>query len=150
MLINQIRYKIGMSFGDPRTLPGGMGQKFTASLIYYTLNPKTENTTESIEPLMIFKGSNEKNKTYSPYIGYSYEFYHKDSGQFKAGQVHNEKDLLKAGKDCGLIKAEKGTLSFGEYKFSTQKEFLERLYVSPQLKGLLWRSVIKKKTGTML
>lgn len=150
ILINQLRLNIGASFGDPRTLPGGKGQRFAVSLLYYTLNPKTEDTTESIAPLMIFRGSNEKNKTFSPYIGYSYEFYHKDSPPFKAGQVNNEKDLLKAGKDCGLIKVEKGSLSFGSYNFSTQKEFLERLYVSPQLRNLLWRSVIKKKTGTIL
>jgi recombination protein RecA len=33
VLINQTRYKIGVMFGNPETIPGGMAQKFLASLI---------------------------------------------------------------------------------------------------------------------
>ena len=32
VLINQIRYKIGVMFGDPRTRPGGVGMDFASSL----------------------------------------------------------------------------------------------------------------------
>ena len=32
LLINQIRYKIGVMFGDPRTRPGGVGMDFASSL----------------------------------------------------------------------------------------------------------------------
>jgi len=50
IMINQIRYKIGVMFGDPETLPGGAGQKYHSAMTIrlYGKNIKDDKVSTSM------------------------------------------------------------------------------------------------------
>lgn len=74
IVINQLRQKIGVMFGNPETLPGGLGQKFLSSCEVKTSKGKVEHLTKTADsPLWIeMKGECVKNKTAPPKIPYSF------------------------------------------------------------------------------
>ncbi len=53
ILINQMRQKIGVFFGDPSVKPGGIGQDFSASLIIKTNPSKVEVDDETNKPIYV-------------------------------------------------------------------------------------------------
>jgi RecA/RadA recombinase len=63
LLINQIRYKIGVFYGDPTTRPGGKGQDFAATLSIKMWPGKTLKDTDGNALGAILRLSCEKNKS---------------------------------------------------------------------------------------
>ena len=93
MLINQVREKIGVLYGNPTTTPGGLGIKFASSII---LEMRTgewieeEQDGEQVKVGRRFKFRTEKNKTYPPYRSSVVPFYF--AGEHK-GIIDNVESL---------------------------------------------------------
>jgi recombination protein RecA len=148
--LNQFRYKIGMVFGDPRTLPGGQAQKFAASIISYTKSATTDDGKEKELEFVTLKGVCKKNKTFTPKINYEFNMRLKPIEGESVGAIQNNELLLATGKKTKLVKTEGRKLTFGKVTAANDAEFVAKLKVSPILKAQLWRSTIKAKCGVVV
>lgn len=150
LCLNQFRMKIGLMFGDPRTLPGGKGQEFAASIIMYTKSAEYDDSKDKELSQVTLSGTFRKNKTYVPKMNFAYDLGLKDSEDLKKGEVDNLKQLMVFGKKYNLIVVEGGEVRFGRNVFKTQRELRERLEASPQLYRSLWMSIVKAATGQLV
>lgn len=153
LCINQFRLKIGMFFGDPRTLPGGKGQEFCSSIILYTKSQDykdkaaTEATPAKELSGVALSGVVHKNKTYIPRQHYKFILSLKEVGSISKGVIDNTKDLVDAGKRLGLIKKVGKEVKFGKYTYSSYGDMQAKVAVSPVVTQVLWRSCIKAECG---
>jgi len=93
LLINQVREKIGVIYGNPTTTPGGLGIKFASSIILEMRAGEWIEEEQEGEQVKIgrrFKFRTEKNKTYPPYRSAVVPFYF--SGEHK-GIIDNAESL---------------------------------------------------------
>ena len=136
LLINQIRQKIGVMFGDPETTPGGLGVGFATSMELKMWGGKTEIDKESGKPTMsLMKCKVEKSKVSPPKISGEYQLVLIDSAYKKAGDVYEEDQVRKLATKFGIIKKESGQYnvlgknggptidSLNEYLLSHPEEF---------------------------
>ena len=147
LCLNQFRLKIGVMYGDPRTLPGGKGQEFCSSIIVYTKSGKIEDGDDKETAFVEMGGTTHKNKTYVPKLNYSFKMALKDQPDWIAGQVDNHKQLLKLGKQTGAIQIEKNKVICGDIITKTQKELMQKILSEPQLEKLLWQEILTRMTG---
>lgn len=115
LLINQVRMKTGVMFGDPKTKPGGQAQGFYVSTETFFYGKKIEKNTiesgnkgEGIEvPLRSPVGFTvEKNKTGAPHIEGEFLVSLHDDGFLKAGQIDEYAYVWRKAIHLGLIKTE--------------------------------------------
>jgi recombination protein RecA len=110
--INQLRQKIGVMFGSPDTLPGGLGQKFAASAVIQTKKGKTyhlgegNNAQKLVALYKEMNGEVVKNKTAPPNLEYEFNLAisdydpdgHKGDAKyevpFKTGNILEHKQVL--------------------------------------------------------
>jgi len=148
IVLNQMRYKIGIVYGDPRTLPGGQQQIYCSSIILYTraasYNSKEQAEMESVE----LGGIVYKNKTAIPRQNYSFSLQLKGTTEAKAGEIDNAKQLVKKGKELRLVTKNTGTgYTFAGVEYRTLEELENACKNSEALQFKLWRSVISISTG---
>jgi recombination protein RecA len=104
LLINQIRYKIGVSFGDPKTKPGGEGQKFATSAELDLWSYKPEIDKESGLPLdKKFGFDCSKNKTAPAHSKGEFVMVLQPAGLKKVGDIIEEDFVYKEAEKFGLI-----------------------------------------------
>jgi protein RecA len=147
LCLNQFRLKIGVMYGDPRTLPGGKGQEFCSSIIVYTKSPKIEDGDDKETAFVEMGGTTHKNKTYVPKLNFSFKMALKTQPDWHVGQVDNHKQLLKLGKQTGAILIEKNKVTCGDVVTKTQKELMQIILAEPEFERNLWQDIIKKMTG---
>lgn len=96
LIINQWRQKIGVTYGDPRTTPGGMAKNFH----YFVrcevardewITSKDEKVGQSIRAKTL------KNKTYRPQQSAVVDFYFADALGFHLGEFDTVKDIVNIG-----------------------------------------------------
>ena len=141
--INQFRMKIGVQFGDPRTLPGGMQQLFNSAIIVYTKSAKYDDEGKKELSTVKLSGVCKKNKTYIPRQNFAYDLTLKNTSDLTIGEIDNIKQLMSYGKKYGLIKSVGGKTVFKEESFDTQKELAARLGVSERLYTTMWREILR-------
>ena len=151
IVLNQMRYKIGIVYGDPRTLPGGQQQIYCSSIILYTrsasYNSKEQADMESVE----LGGIVYKNKSYVPRQNYSFSLQLKNTAEAKAGQIDNEKQLVKRGKELRLVIKNAGTgYSFAGVEYRTLEELENACKNTEAIKFKLWRSVVAASVGCVV
>jgi hypothetical protein len=103
LLINQNRYKIGVTYGSNVTQPGGVGIKFASSVILEMRAGEWIEEDHGGEKLKIgrrFKGRTDKNKTYPPYRIGEFSFYFAGPRQ---GQIDNAESLATYALILGLV-----------------------------------------------
>lgn len=123
LMINQIREKIGVMFGDNRTEPGGRGQKFAASVHMrmwagqFDKNevslPGKEKMGYSTHARFSFKV--EKNKTAPPKRTGSFMM------AFDTGEIEEVDFIYKLAEQMGEISKEGSKWVLGVKEFPTQK-----------------------------
>ena len=157
MCLNQFRMKIGVMFGDPRTLPGGKGQEFCASIIVYTHSTSYDDTKgKGDKPgkelgIGSYGGVVFKNKTYRPRQKYTFKMGLRNTDAFDMCQVDNIEQMIAGGKRHNLIvKDGKAGWKFGKITCRTLKELEGRIRASENTQKLLWRSIIKADTGNLV
>jgi len=150
LCLNQFRMKIGLSFGDPRVLPGGKGQEFNSVIIVYTKSQKYDDTESKELGEVVLRGVVHKNKTYIPKQNFGFKLVLRTDDDVNKGTVDNVAQLLDLGRKHKLIVQRGGKTCFGKLETPTQKAFKERVAVSPVTQRQLWKSIVKAATDYTL
>ena len=146
--LNQMRYKIGMVYGDPRVLPGGQQQIYCSSIILYTKSATYDSKEQAEMESVELGGIIYKNKTAVPRQNYSFSLQLKNGEDMKAGQLDNEKQLVKRGKELKLVVKNVGTgYTFAGTEYRTLEELENACRNNATLRFKLWRSVVTISTG---
>jgi len=127
LCINQIRYKIGVMYGNPETQPGGMAFKYASSLTIRLsaadeYEPKIHGTLPAFKTC---KGVIKKNKI--PILGRAFEFRLNlvDNDGYGMGKVDDRATVLHYAKEYELLKKTKTGYTFRHQEFKTQKELVK-------------------------
>lgn len=151
--INQLREKM-ILYGDNRTFPGGLGQRYGASIIIFTASPKIEAKTDADSTVGVFGGVTFKNKTATPKQEYAYDLYFgpSEDGIYGKGDVNNFHTLYSRAKKMEFIQKEAGQWVFKNgdtilLSGRTEDEFVQQLAANKDKYLLLYRSVIKQACG---
>ena len=148
LCLNQLRENIGVMYGDPRTMPGGKGQKFASSVTAWTKAAKIQDDPESKESAYVeLSGVFKKNKTAVPNLEYSFRMALKDTEMDKAGEVDNADQLVRLGKRYGLVTKSSGTVGFDITRCKTEAAFKSHVKHKPEIAKALWRALIKEVCG---
>jgi len=120
-LINQIREKVGITFGNPSYMPCGKALRFHSDVIIW-LRPDNKpvggkDEAQGIRINFIFK----KNRTYPPFKTGTYDLL------FWEGRVDNQKSLLKAGVSTGVIIQSGYNFTYKDKSASDEKSMLALL-----------------------
>jgi recombination protein RecA len=133
VVINQIRYKIGVMYGDPETMPGGVQPKFTASLIlrFYGKKVTAKEVSNRMPSHLHVEGVIKKWRV--PIFATSFEY---DMALVPQGKFIKPGDVLDTWKtvghymqDFGLLTKAKGKWHACGYSTNTLDEMRD-LYVS--------------------
>lgn len=154
VLINQIREKIGLVFGNPETTPGGRGKDFFSGLI---LNLRGgEKLLTEIEKAGIKKKvsyGREYNVTVvknkcggRPHEETKYVYYTRNVDCHKFGEYNNAEVLFEYGVFNDLISTDNGfaySCIHGKISTAKEKKFIEQLVKNPRIAAQLYRAIIK-------
>jgi RecA/RadA recombinase len=133
LVINQIRMKIGVMYGDPETTPGGMGKEFASSLDirmrrgkYHFLSAKGTDVTTSdgtADPLYAdIHFLVKKNKVGAPGKGGEFRFYLSNHDGRSIGDSDDSETIWSFAKKYGLVVSGDGKWTCGELEAATWKE----------------------------
>lgn len=110
VLINQIRMKVGMVWGNPETHPGGLGQEFASSLIlklsaqgYEGASSDKEAGTKSQPSMLTVRAKVEKSKVSPPKGEVQYTLWLRNAAGHTIGDVEDERMLIDAALGAGLL-----------------------------------------------
>jgi recombination protein RecA len=130
IMINQLREKIGVMFGNPETTPGGRALKFLASLRIKV------NKQQSKDGQIRIEDENGKDRLVG---NYSYIYVLKNrfgkpvEGQIKVPIYYEpyfptvDETVFDAGRALKLIKPRLGVFSWGEFKVTGRTEFISEI-----------------------
>lgn len=110
ILINQIRLKIGVMYGNPETLPGGNGQLFFPDMmIRLTGQTPTMGKGQYANRTLRWntKFKIDKNKTGPPKMSGEYPVAVMSTTSQKQGQIVDHKKVLSLAKEYGVVYQEK-------------------------------------------
>jgi recombination protein RecA len=149
LAINQLREKIGVMYGDPRTMPGGKGQLFASSIIIWTKAPKVQDDPESkTSGFVELRGITKKNKTFVPKIDYGFDMALKDLGHLFKGQIDNISSVFNTCKKFGLVEKKSGRTMFDIDSAPTEIAFKTLMRTKPALVQKMWRAATKHIVGS--
>lgn len=142
--INQTRFKIGVMFGDPETMPGGNALKFASSL---TLRVYGKNEIDKkIHPVLpAFKVTSVIVKKWKmAVLATTCEFKMQmlDSGTSSAGDVSDWNTVSTYLKELGYLVKEKTGWGFGGKSYKILDEIKAELYVDPLMLNAAKESII--------
>ena len=150
MLINQLRQKIGVMFGNPETCFGGLGQNYSPSVIVRQGAVKIESGEYRDNSLGTYQGTFQKNKTAKPRQSYTFKMYLEDD-VYPAGHVDNLSELTRCLKRHKLLQNVSGKWAFedefGVVEAARQKDLLLQIEQDPEMFKRVWRQVVLKETG---
>lgn len=143
VVINQIRFKVGMMFGDPETMPGGKQPMFASSLTirFYGKKVYDKAVTEDMPAHMLVSGQIRKWRV--PIVGTNFEYkmcLHPHDGYLPGQTIDTWKTVahrLQASGD--LAKNGKGWKCLGQESPTLDK--LEERYIS----DAVWQFECQKK-----
>lgn len=144
--INQIRMKIGVMFGNPETLPGGMGQEFATSVQVKLWASEYEKEKSDLHKDWDIANSvrvnfrTEKNKTAPPKRTGSYVMSLED------GSIDDSKLLLQLGESLGHVTREGNKWFLGAQEFKTKKALVSQLKSSMTEQNVILK-LAQKKNG---
>jgi RecA/RadA recombinase/intein/homing endonuclease len=126
LLINQIREKVGVFYGDPSIMPGGKGQAFGNSLTIKLYGSKYAFDDDSgVTFSRIIKASVSKSKVSPPRESAEYVLWLRNNGGNKTGSTEEPKVILQSTlKEGVLVKDKSNTYKLLGKKYKTQKEIM--------------------------
>jgi recombination protein RecA len=144
LFINQIRYKIGVMFGNPETVPGGMALKFAASYRLEIRSPRGDK----IETKDAVEGNTEtgtrtnvkviKNKCYIPFRKASYEIAY-GKGIDRVRDAVNYLEMIGKFSD--------GSIVFNKHRFN-KKKLYEEMKTNKECRQFVVNIIKEEAKGT--
>lgn len=126
-LTNQIRFKLGLLFGNPETQPGGTAPGFVASTETRVQQAGTESDDEtnfSTKTKVKFKV--EKNKTFGPKISGEYAMAHNEPG-YQEGDFIYEDSLVDWAERTGYTQGTGHKKTINGRTFNKKQEIIDAL-----------------------
>lgn len=144
LLINQIRYKIGVRWGNPETTPGGMAVRHAAhvrvKLVHGSwIEQEHELTGEKEKVGHTIRFRTEKNKTYVPFK--EGEFTLLFTGDMK-GQVDTVEEVSRYGQQYQVINVSGKTYTYEDVKAVGRPKFIGLLREQPKLVTKIKKDVL--------
>lgn len=161
LLINQLRMKVGVMFGNPETRPGGRGQFFAEGIAlrfgsgqYHYLNPDgselppTKADDETAPAWRDVKFTSTKNKTFAPHIGGLYQLWlsksHYMGVDVPSGSITEYDPLWGYGLKHGLIEKKGGLWRCDRLTSKSKDDLRKKLIMSPKVQGRLKENLLAK------
>lgn len=158
--INQLRYKIGVMFGDPSTRPGGNGQYFASSIevkmhrAKHEKEKKDKDTGEVTheKPWVLCSGRVNKNKTARANLEYEFHMAVADFEEkelvFKKGEIIECKRVLKLAESYGLMgKKDDGGYFYKDFEFKKQSDLYDKMIYTNAGLAMVKRDLLKVMGG---
>lgn len=146
--LNQFRLKLGVMFGDPRTMPNGKGQEFASSIIVYTKSAQVKDDDKAEHGFGEYGGVTWKNKTYIPRVNFKYRMALKDHVDWDKGTIDNHAQVMSLAKKHNIVVKDGTKWKVGTESFRVLKDIDAKLKSDPAFFQLLWRSIIAAYGGT--
>lgn len=139
---NQIRYKLGLLFGNPETTAGGQAPGFASSVECRLQAMKYELHSETQKPLWVdMKFRVVKNKTYGAKMEGEYRLMLSGTETKNVGDTCDELSMVKWGEHVGLITRQGGYNCLGR-NFRIKQELIDELERDPQFRADLSSSLM--------
>jgi len=139
LFINQVRYKIGISFGNPFTTPGGMGLKFHAS-VRMEIRRISSLKQKDMEVGLRTKVKVVKNKVASPFREAEFDI------MFGHG-ISREGELLDYGEEMGFVDKSGVWYNYGKESLGQGRENAKEFLKTNEKIALKLETKIKKELG---
>jgi recombination protein RecA len=144
VLVNQIRYKLGVMYGDPENMPGGEALKFMTSLRvrFYGTDKKIEGKADAAAMFKEVSAQIKKHRV--PIIGknFTYDISVNEQSGMDVGQVEVWPTVFSVIKDLGLLQTLKNGYEFMNETYKTQGEIKQKYNEDAEFKvevnNLLW------------
>lgn len=156
VFINQVREKIGVMFGSPKTDPGGRAMGFYASQRVYVAkggaikeknmvfdSVKMSKVEREITVGQVIRAQVEKDKTQAPLKTSEFVWSH------ELADIDRLEEIMALGIEDGLITKTGNFISYGDQKYNGRKQFKEWLKSDRAAVAKL-ESEIVAKTGLQL
>lgn len=145
ILINQIRFKPGIVYGNPETTPGGQAVRHAEHIRIKLVGSKyveKENalTGEKDKIGQIIKFRTVKNKTYIPYREGEFTLFFAD--EFK-GQIDWVDEIIRYGQKYQIVNLSGKTWSYEDVKAVGREKFVTLLREQPKLVEKIKKDVLK-------
>ncbi len=140
ILINQERINLSVKFGDPRTIPGGEGQKFACTLSVRLRSltiKKAEDRVQEDAPLVKIAATVVKNSFGPKGRGAEYLMAMEDFGTLHPGDARDEWFVYLKARQLGLV----------EPSDDPEQEVFDRGQLYRELKASIQEAQDKKTTG---
>ena len=156
ILINQIREKVGVMYGNPETYPGGRGQKFASSItVKFTTWPSElvyeGEKKKDVPPVAVpVRFKVEKNKTFLPYRSGMFTIYISYSSHGNKGTVNTAEQIIDYGVRYGLIEKSGAwlTVQTEDKDFKEQHQgkpaLIKALSENPNIQNELMEKILEK------
>lgn len=139
LMTNQIRYKLGVMYGNPETKPGGVATDFVCS-IEVELSKKGFDDSTKKDSLQIPRWVDvsfriTKNKTFSAGVYGEFRLVQKEFGKYNVGDVVDSEIVLMFMLENGYaVLGDDGSLDvLGSMKFASRSEFFDFVYNNKDL-----------------
>lgn len=159
ILINQIREKIGVMFGNPETKPGGKGQEFAASLelrmtkgkYKFESGQEKQKGPEDRPLYAMFAFKVTKSRVCPARMEGGFDLWVNNSEEEgrKAGDIDDSKMVLALAKKYGIIEKDKSnwTYNHGEITHKTQGAVISELMADKTKVAALKRKLVLRMKG---
>ena len=148
-LINQIRMKIGVMYGNPETTPGGMGLRFATSVSIRTEGGKSKSSVavEEDEPVSVKLGFRiTKNKVGKVGVSGEYKLAIDDHGRYVVGDVIQDNEVFAWLVSVELIEKEGRGWLFAGRKFGSKANLFDWWH-DPEVWPVVYDAMIKHALG---
>lgn len=127
LIINQWRDKIGVTYGDPRTTPGGKGKNFSFFTRVEVVRDGWIEAPGKVKVGQIIKARTMKNKTAPPARTATTQFYFDDSFPFTKGQYDNVGDVWAIATTYDVIERKGAWYNFQDYRWNGKEAVLQSM-----------------------
>lgn len=142
ILLNQIRMKAGMVFGDPRTLPGGKALEFVTSQQVEMKNKEVRDEKTGIIKYNDHTAIITKDKTGGRYKEAKFRLIRDEGQNLPVGYILQTKDILDHGLRCGFVEG-RIRIDGIPHKFSKADEVTEYFIENPAQEELLRSRIVE-------
>jgi len=144
LLVNQLRMKIGVMFGNPETQPGGMAPGFAASTETKCWAGKYKMDEGTGRPM--YAGMNfrvEKNKTAAARMEGEYNLVLSETATKKVGQIYDEPLIVSLAEKIGLLERKGGQYECLGRTFRIKEDVETGLLTDPTFSSELRTTLMK-------
>lgn len=141
---NQIRMKVGLVFGSPETVPGGLSPGFAATTEVKVWPGKYDIDEETGCPRSVEMNFRvEKNKSYRPKMEGAFRMMLSDMEHKKEGQIYDEDAAVKLCEQFKLAEGHGNSWTCLGEKFGGKRLIEERLLTDPEFRAKVYGSLMQ-------